>query len=218
MLDLNKSLEFFNPNTVTEKVHIIGCGAVGSHVAELLARLGIQKFVLWDDDTVSTHNIANQNFVQADIYQPKVLIVADRIKAINPDATVTVKQQRWEPKGMMSGYVFMCVDSVVPRQQMADFAQTQPIRCIFDMRMGLTSGQYYVVPHEKLETYKLTLDFTDEDADKYTPKSACNYTLSVAFSIWALVAYCVASAVDYWSGQPAALTNIVDMLGGVTRV
>lgn len=143
-MDLNKSLEFFNPGLVKKKVHIIGCGAVGSHVAELLARLGITNIHLWDDDVVMTHNIANQNFTVNDFYTPKVLAVESIIKSINPDANVTVHECKWEPHGMMTGYVFMCVDSVVPRQQLAEFAVFNDIT-IFDMRMGLTSGQYYVV-------------------------------------------------------------------------
>lgn len=217
-MDLNKSLEFFNPGLVKKKVHIIGCGAVGSHVAELLARLGITNIHLWDDDVVMTHNIANQNFTVNDFYTPKVLAVESIIKSINPDANVTVHERKWEPYGMMTGYVFMCVDSVVPRQQLAEFAVFNDIT-IFDMRMGLTSGQYYVVTKDRLENYKKTLQFTDEEADALTPKTACNFTLSVAYSIWALVAYCVKDAVVFWKGDSSIpMTTIVDMDGGVIRV
>lgn len=216
-MDLNKSLEFFDPSTVNKKIHIIGCGAIGSHVAELLTRLGLTNIHLWDDDIVNTHNLANQNFTFNQLYVQKALAVAENMKAINPECNVTVHTCRWEPKGMMSGYAFMCVDSVVPRQQMAQFAKMNNI-VIFDMRMGLTSGQYYVVPQDKLTDYELTLQFTDEEADKLTPKTACNYTLSVAYSIWALVSYCVADAVRFWSGETINMTTIVDMLGGVTRI
>ena len=216
-LDLNKSLEFFDPKKVTKKVHIIGCGAVGSHVAELLARLGISNIILWDDDIVNTHNVANQNFVQADLGKYKVDVVAERIKAINPDCKVTTFTLRWEPSGMMSGYVFMCVDSVKPRQDMAGYAQYNDLT-IFDIRMGLTSGQYYIVTKERLNDYVKTLQFTDEEADKNTPVSACGYTLSVAYSIWALVAYCISDVVRYWQGCGTSLTNLVDMDGGVYKL
>ena len=217
IIDLNKSLEFFNPSVVTKPVHIIGCGAVGSHVAELLARLGINNITLWDDDVVNTHNVANQNFTNDDLYQNKADVVAARIAAINSGCNVTVHTERWKPQGMFSGYVFMCVDSIVPRQQMCTFAMCNDI-VIFDMRMGLTSGQYYIVDKSRLINYKVTTNFTDEEADKNTPKSACNYTLSVAYSIWALVAYCVADAVRYWQGEQVNMTTIVDMVNGVIRI
>ena len=217
MIDLNKSLEFFNPRIVDRKIHIIGCGAVGSHVAELLARLGITNIHLWDDDKVSTHNIANQNFVFEDCYKPKVEVVAERIKAINPDCTVTIHNERWQPVGMMSGYVFMCVDSIVPRQQMCQFAKYNDV-IIFDIRMGLTSGQYYIVNKSRLDNYMNTMNFTDEEADATTPKSACNYELSVAYSIYALLGYMLADVVKFWNGEQTTMTNIVDMEGGVIHV
>ena len=215
-IDLNKSLEFFNPTCVTKKVHIIGCGAVGSHVAELLARLGITNIHLWDDDKVSTHNIANQNFVFEDCYRPKVEVVAERIKAINPDCKVTIHNNRWVPRAMMTGYVFMCVDSIEPRKQMCQFAKTNDLT-IIDIRMGLTSGQYYIVPHDALDIYAGTMNFTDEEADKYTPKSACNFELSVAYSIYALLGYMMSDVVDMWQNYPEYKQAVVDMQGGVTR-
>ena len=42
-MDLSKSYEFFQPDMLTSRVHIIGCGAIGSTVAENLARFGITK-------------------------------------------------------------------------------------------------------------------------------------------------------------------------------
>ena len=61
-MDLNKSREFFDPNKVKGRCHIIGCGSIGSHVAELLARYGIKKLTLYDFDVVEPHNLVNQNF------------------------------------------------------------------------------------------------------------------------------------------------------------
>ena len=51
-LNLSKSYDFFKPEDCTERIHIIGCGSVGSTVAELLARFGLTKLTLYDFDTV----------------------------------------------------------------------------------------------------------------------------------------------------------------------
>ena len=66
-MNLSKSIEFFNPTKVKERVHIIGCGAAGSTIAELLARAGLSKVTLYDFDKVEPHNIANQMFKDSDI-------------------------------------------------------------------------------------------------------------------------------------------------------
>ena len=39
-MNLNKHREFFDPEQFDDAIHIIGCGAVGSTIAEQLARLG----------------------------------------------------------------------------------------------------------------------------------------------------------------------------------
>ena len=58
MMDLSKSYEFFQPEKYDGRIHIIGCGSVGSTLAENLARCGVTKMTLWDFDTVESHNIA----------------------------------------------------------------------------------------------------------------------------------------------------------------
>ena len=43
MMDLSKSYEFFQPEKYDGRIHIIGCGSVGSTLAENLARCGVTK-------------------------------------------------------------------------------------------------------------------------------------------------------------------------------
>ena len=38
MIDLSKSLEYFDPSKVREQIHIVGCGSVGSTLAENLGQ------------------------------------------------------------------------------------------------------------------------------------------------------------------------------------
>ena len=48
-MDLNKHIEFFNPEKLKDKnidVNIIGVGAVGSYIALQLAKLGIEKLII----------------------------------------------------------------------------------------------------------------------------------------------------------------------------
>ena len=72
VLNLAKSYDFFKPEFCRERIHIIGCGSVGSTLAELLARFGLTNFALYDFDTVEPHNLANQMFRIEHIGMPKV--------------------------------------------------------------------------------------------------------------------------------------------------
>ena len=117
-MDLSKSYDFFQPEKNTGKIHIVGCGSVGSTVAEMLARNGLTKFVLWDFDVVEPKNLANQMFRQADVGRLKVEAVRDMILEINPDAVDDIKLESngWDGQ-QLSGYVFLCVDNIELRRK-----------------------------------------------------------------------------------------------------
>lgn len=66
-MNLSKSLEFFDPLNINESIHIIGIGAMGSRIAELLVRLGIPKIHIWDMDTVEDKNITNQLYTHSSL-------------------------------------------------------------------------------------------------------------------------------------------------------
>ena len=214
MIDLNKSLEFFNPDSLKGyPVHIVGCGAIGSHVAEILARLGVENIHLYDDDRVASHNIANQMFSYKDIGKAKVQAVAEMIDAINPNCVVTMHDERVQPNTRLKGYVVLCVDSIVPRQFILEANTFNPnCKAIFDFRMGLTSGQFYCADSlTRMQNLVKTMQFTDEEADANTPKSACNFELSVVYTIKVLVGIGVNEMVKHWKSEATHLTTVLDL-------
>ena len=67
---------------------LLGCGSVGSLVALELARAGVGKFVLIDNDIVEYHNLCRHQCSIMDVGQYKVFALERRIKEINPTAQV----------------------------------------------------------------------------------------------------------------------------------
>jgi integrative and conjugative element protein (TIGR02256 family) len=65
-------------------VSLWGCGALGSHVAEFLARAGVRKLVLRDNGIVTPGVLARQLFTDEDIGKPKVTALSARLKGIKP--------------------------------------------------------------------------------------------------------------------------------------
>lgn len=72
-----------------KSVAVFGCGAIGGHVAEWIARAGAKKIELYDKDTVTIGILVRQPFTDADIGNNKTDVLADRLKAIRPDIEVT---------------------------------------------------------------------------------------------------------------------------------
>jgi molybdopterin/thiamine biosynthesis adenylyltransferase len=82
--DRDSEISWFRAKTVS----VWGCGAIGSHVADFLARAGIKKLILRDKSIVSPGIITRQLFADADIGKPKVSALAARLKAIRPDIEI----------------------------------------------------------------------------------------------------------------------------------
>lgn len=186
MMDLSKSYEFFQPEKVTERIHIIGCGSVGSTIAENLARCGIKKMTLWDFDKVEAHNIVNQMFREADVGKTKAEALKDILLEINPDIELKLKPNGWNGE-MLSGYVFLAVDSIEIRRKIVEqHMNNNNIKAMFDTRTLLTGAQLYAANWSEYKSKKdflATMQFSHEEAAAETPVSACGITLGVATTV-----------------------------------
>src|SRR5262245_53639082 len=70
-------------------VCVVGIGGVGSWAAEAIARSGIGRLTLVDLDEVCVSNINRQiHAVDDDVGRAKVEVMAERVRAINPDCEV----------------------------------------------------------------------------------------------------------------------------------
>ncbi len=201
-MDLRKSCDFFKPESLNGRVHIIGCGAVGSTIAEMLVRFGITKITLWDFDTVEPHNVANQMFRATDIGKLKVEALADYLSEINPDIRRDLKL---EPEGWqgqrLSGYIFLAVDNIDLRREIAEkYKNNSYIKAMFDFRMGLVDGQHYAADwsnRKMVEDFIATMDFTHEEAAAQETLSACNLPMSVCTTVRVLVACGVSNFINF---------------------
>lgn len=70
-------------------VAILGCGSVGSTMAELLVRAGVEVLTLVDPAEVSAANLSRGVYAASDVGRPKVEALATRLEAIAPHVTVT---------------------------------------------------------------------------------------------------------------------------------
>ena len=101
------------------RVIVFGTGGVGSWCVEALARTGIGHITIVDSDTVAESNINRQlPALFTTIGRPKVEVLAERIRALNPDADVTALEARYTPENAESfalesyDYVIDAIDSL----------------------------------------------------------------------------------------------------------
>jgi hypothetical protein len=205
-MDLSKSYEYFQPDTVREPLNIVGCGSVGATVAEHLVRLGLTNITLWDMDVVDPHNLTNQIFRHKDIGHPKVEALADILTDINPDIKDKLKLY---PKGwsgqQLSGYVFLCVDNIELRRQIVEKHMNNPyIKAMFDFRTRLEDAQHYAADWRDRDMKKnllSSMEFSHEEAMEETPVSACGVTLGVVTTVRAICALGVINFISFVRGH-----------------
>lgn len=182
-MNLSKSYEFFQPEKDKSRIHIVGCGSVGSTVAENLARCGITKFTLWDFDKVEEHNIVNQMFTQNDVGKLKVEALKGILTDINPEIadTIELKPDGWNGK-LMSGYIFLCVDSIDLRREIVEKHMDSPyVKAVFDFRTLLESAQHYAADWSDYKMKKDLLNsmqFSHDEAKGNSGICLWNYTWS----------------------------------------
>ena len=75
-------------------VGIAGAGGLGSNVAMLLARSGIGRLILVDDDIVSPSNLNRQFFFMDQIGQPKVTALVANLARLSPFTVTTSHRLR----------------------------------------------------------------------------------------------------------------------------
>lgn len=195
-MNLSKSLEFFDPlNSIDGQIHIIGVGAMGSRIAELLVRLGVPKIHIWDFDTVEDKNIANQVYLNHHIGMKKVDALEELLLDINPK--LKIKKHDKYTDEMLEGYVFLAVDSIELRKDIATENENNPyIKGMFDCRMRLEDAQSYGAnwkDESQRKAFINSMDFTDEEAKEATPVSACGTTLSVASTVVSTAAFTISN-------------------------
>ena len=205
VLNLAKSYDFFKPEACRERLHIIGCGSVGSTVAELLARFGLSKLTLYDFDAVEPHNLANQMFRQEHIGMPKTTALYSMLPEINPEIRDNIKiELEGYTDQQLSGYVFLCVDNIELRREIATANKDNPyIKAMFDFRTRLTDAQHYAADWSDIKMvgdFLRSMDFTHDEAAAETPVSACNVTLSVAPTVRMISALGVTNFINFAKG------------------
>ena len=200
-MDRSKLLEFFDATKYTTAYHVIGCGAIGSHVCEELARLGVPEVHIYDFDTVNAHNITNQMFRFNDIGASKVDACYDAMKTINPDMIIHTHEKGLEAPYIVNGICIPCVDDIDLRREIVKANYYNPYcRAYLDFRMRLTDAQHYFAAGDsqfEKDTLLATMDFTHEEAHEATPQSACGVELSVVYTVKAITAFGMANMVKW---------------------
>ena len=124
-------------------VMVFGVGGVGSHCIEALARSGVGRLILIDNDTVSLTNINRQSIAShSTVGRMKTEVMKERIRDINPDIQVTTHETFVLSDNLeflfleTPDYIIDAIDTVTAKIAIVELAQQQNIPLISSMGTG----------------------------------------------------------------------------------
>ena len=124
-------------------VMVVGLGGVGSYAAEFIARSGIGKMTIIDGDVVDPTNRNRQLPALATNHgESKALIMAERLKSINPELNLNVVQSFVNPEMVeeqlnnQPDYIIDAIDSITPKITFLKLAYGSRIRVVSSMGAG----------------------------------------------------------------------------------
>jgi tRNA A37 threonylcarbamoyladenosine dehydratase len=78
-------------------VTVFGVGGVGSFAAEALVRSGVGRVILVDYDRICVTNVNRQvHAMKGTLGKPKVAVMAERLRLVNPDATIEARAEFYD--------------------------------------------------------------------------------------------------------------------------
>ena len=124
-------------------VMVVGLGGVGSYAAEFVARSGIGKMTIIDGDVVDPTN-RNRQFpaLATNHGQSKALIMAERLKSINPELELNVVRSFVHPEMVheqlqqQPDYIIDAIDSITPKITFLKQAIASKLRVVSSMGAG----------------------------------------------------------------------------------
>ncbi len=127
----------------TKHVMVVGMGGVGSFAAEFIARSGIGKMTIIDGDVVDPSNRNRQLPALATTHgHSKVQIMAERLRAINPEIELNVVQEFVNPEMVKAqlehkpDYIIDAIDSITPKLTFIHLAHQSQIPLVSSMGAG----------------------------------------------------------------------------------
>lgn len=124
-------------------VAVFGVGGVGGFAAEALARSGVGKIDIFDNDTVALSNLNRQIIaLHSTIGKSKVQVMKERILDINPEAKVSAYETFYLPENASQfdlskyDYIIDAVDTVSAKLELAARAYHAGVPIISSMGAG----------------------------------------------------------------------------------
>lgn len=138
-----------SPFLSEQRILLIGTGALGSHVAELLVRGGVTHLVLVDGETLEAGNLVRHTLTLADVGLAKASALAQRLRLVMPQAAIKPIDGRFPPTDAEPFHwvreatlVIDCTGDDLVLEQLATFSWAHP-PCFVSLSFGFQARRLW---------------------------------------------------------------------------
>jgi len=212
--DFNRQGSLIDPEEFKDvSISIIGAGATGSHIALILAQMGIGYqgngvLKVFDFDKIEPHNLQNQAFMPEHVGMTKVAALSDLLKK-RFDVDIEAHELKvTNQRDVQANYVFLLTDTMASRSEIMDNAMKYAINTdlVIETRMGLEDGRVYAWnPNnaDHMKAWKETL-YSDDEAEV----SLCGTSTSIVNTTLFLSSLAVSRLIQHFrQNKSELLTN-----------
>ena len=187
---------------------LVGVGALGSWLAEILVRAGVGRLFLADRDVVELSNLQRQLlYTEADVERPKALAAAEHLAQINSEVELIPLAEDFGPQqfdglGTVPNLILDGTDNFATRYLLNDLAMRHSIPWIYGGTVGAKGTAMAILPGVT-PCFRCIMPQPPSTGESAT----CETAGVLAPAVATVSAFQAAQALKILSGNPGAVTR-----------
>ena len=174
-----------------KRVLVVGCGGLGGHIIDQLARIGVGFLRVVDGDVFEASNLNRQLLSSVPLLGvSKAKAAADHIARVNPDVTVE-SVQTFLTEGNATEILAGCdivmdaLDNIPSRRILAAACEKANIPYIYGAIQGWVAQAAISMPEDRLinTLYPEEIEITDKSVLSFTPALCASMQVSLCIKL-----------------------------------
>ena len=206
-IDNRRSSAIYMPSPNDPMIHMIGVGATGSHMWDMLTCLGYPHMVAYDFDTVEEHNLNNQTYTKKHVGMLKVEALKKQTEEkcdndylyYNHKVTPGTLNHSFQKYYPTEGHVVvLAIDTMAGRKELGKAVYGEHlVDFVVDPRIASKHADVYAFPNSAWLEWEKWWETIRDDDDPIFETSPCGGSISVKPTITMCASLCVWSILDW---------------------
>ncbi len=170
-----------------KKVLVVGCGGLGGHIIDQLARIGVGSICAVDGDVFDDTNLNRQLLSEVPLIGTgKAKAAAERVRRVNPDVAIEAVEAFLTEENALSllegcDVVMDALDNIQSRRILASACETARIPYIYGAIQGWVAQAGISVPGDHLieKLFPEDVEIRDKSVLSFTPAFCASMQVSL---------------------------------------